>query len=523
MNQPNEELSFAPFHLKRPHNPPNSVPYKTISKTIHELITFPSFLNILYSYSEVSYLRSCFPNPEISSDKISNLVSQYSQSSANHQKILEELNSIIIKENSYQSVFDAFKSIHLTETVINWLQPSAPPIEKCLILNIISFCLPFLEIPKKTLSTVWKSIFQSVLSTNEGTCIKKHFLVLLQIADIICNLQPSDEPILRYSCPQESSLLSSTSNPLVFPLLFYGEPPKSYDVGDEVLQRISEYDKSYLEYVLKGTFSSETKNEDCRNFLIVNGGLLNQFVQLINQLCFTSSRAVSPKTDIDLVYKPSNLAETEKFDRLRENDIICFTVWSIVHVINKLLTKSNFMDSALFQCFISNRVGGKNLIMTCLKCFPFELTDVEKVEEISTEKLAYKEDNPIPSMFEIALALSLHVTADLVSDSFRIMQQYVTDKDVKNIVKFAESVENTFIKSEAAYAVSKYSRWIPAQLKKKPNIQIINFLFLNLEEFELFEKFNKDNKPDVTPKYIGPNHIEQIKKHLSNLNLQIYI
>ena len=115
MNQPNEELSFAPFHLKRPHNPPNSVPYKTISKTIHELITFPSFLNILYSYSEVSYLRSCFPNPEISSDKISNLVSQYSQSSANHQKILEELNSIIIKENSYQSVFDAFKSIHLTK------------------------------------------------------------------------------------------------------------------------------------------------------------------------------------------------------------------------------------------------------------------------------------------------------------------------------------------------------------------------------------------------------------------------
>ena len=118
MNQLTEELSFAPFHLKRPHSQPGYTPKKTVSDQIHEILTFPSYLNILYSYSEVSYIRSRFPNPEVTADKISRLVTQYNQSSSNHQQILEELNSMIIKENSYQLAFDTFKSAKITETVI---------------------------------------------------------------------------------------------------------------------------------------------------------------------------------------------------------------------------------------------------------------------------------------------------------------------------------------------------------------------------------------------------------------------
>lgn len=524
MNQLTEELSFAPFHLKRPHSQPGYTKPKTISNKIHELLTFPSFLNILYSYSEVSYIRSTFPNPEITSDKVNQLVSQYNQSSPNHQQVLEELNSIIIKENSYKSVFDTFKSNKITEKVISWLQPSLQPNEKCLILNIISFCLQFSELSKKSLSNLWKSIFESASSTTQGSCVKKHILLLLQIVDIICNFETIEESTINYTCPQPPTLLASSQNPQIFPLLIYGEPPKSFETGEKILKETSLKDKAYLEYIETGEFSSETNNEDCRDFLMINGQSFNQFIQFINQHCFSSSRIFVPQSDFDVIYKPPNLNETVKFDNLRERDIIFFSTWAIIQVINALLNKSNFMDASVLHYYVSLRLGGKNLILSCLKLFLSDLKEIEKVGQISSEKLAYKEEkdnNSNPTILELAIGTALHVTTDLISESFRIMQQFVTDKDVKNIVKIAEASESYYIKSEAAYAVSKFSRWIPPQLKKKPNLQIINFLFLNLEEFELFEKFSKEGKPDVIPKCIGPNHIDKIKKHVANINLQI--
>ena len=343
----------------------------------------------------------------------------------------------------------------------------------------------------------------------------------MQIVDIICNFESIKEPIIRYSYPQNPSLLSSSENPLVFQMLIYGEPPKAFETGDQTLKRISEKDKSYIEYVETGKFSSETNDEDCRNFLMVNGQSFNQFIQYINLHCFNSSRIFVPQVNFDVIYKPPNLSETEKFDNLRERDIIFFSSWSVILVINALLNKSNFMDASILHYYISLRTSGKNLIMTCLKLFISDLKEIEKVPKIDTTKLAYKSETPIPSILEISLGISLHITADLISESFKILQQFVTEKDVKNIVKFAEISDSYTIKSETAYALSKFSRWLPPQLKKKPNLQVINFLFLNLEEFELFEKFSKEGKPDLIPKCIGPNHIEQIKKHVANINLQI--
>ena len=526
-----EELSFVPFQLHRPLQAPKYKREKTLSAQIHESLELPKFLNLLYSLNEVEFLRTKHPNFKPTNDNVSKLIADYGKDNSDKQSILEQLNAMVLSETPFSDTLKIFKASKLPQTLFGWFQKSSnDAINKSMILNLIAFCFDSLEIPKENMGQTWCAIVES-LAQSQGSSAKKHLLVLLKIVDFVCDFGKIDEPLLYYSFPQINTISSSFENPLNFQFLLLGETPKSYAVGETIINKL-QTDKARNDYAATRQFSSETANKECRAFLISCASSLPIFVKNITQLCQSSSRILYPKVNFTSLFPVGNQPHSNLAllsDSFRERDIILYSAWANAFVTHILLNKSNFFDGEILRhLFLS--CTPTSLVSLCFQSFVSDLKSIEKPEPIPclfATKLAEGE-NLLP-VLDIAIGISLHYIANLIGYSQEKVGKFVTDKVIKNIFNFSDSSGSQIVKREAAYALSRYLRWLSplnsdiSKASSKNKIfkpKLITFIFLNLEEYELYEKLSNELKTDFVPSFNEQDHLADVKKHCEALGVK---
>ncbi|OHT01839.1 hypothetical protein TRFO_07413 [Tritrichomonas foetus] len=531
MNPPQkEELSFVPFHLKRPLQPNLFKQQKSLAAQIHDAISLPSFLNILYSFTEVQYLRTKYPNTKPLTDSVAKLMIEYSKNPSTRQNTLEQLNAMIISQTPYTETINIFKSVHLPQVLVGWFQGSLSPIEKSLLLNIISFCFEFLEIPRGSLGSVWCTILESAMAST-GSAAKKHLFLLLRIVSYICETEKIEDPLLRYSFVQNLVVSSSFENPLNFQFLLLGNVPDAFIAGEKLINEL-ENKSPISKFIHDHNVISKTENDDCRAFLMNCGNTLPQFAKFITQVCQANSRILYPNMNFDLLYPIGSLPDSKAAqlaDSLRERDLIVFAGWSNAYVTQKLLYKSNFFDGLVLRHFL---LANPQITLPQL-CFQYFIGEMKSVDKSETPQnlLAVKPEHEenFPAL-ELSLGIALHFIADLIGYSSEKVTQYVTEKAVKNVHKFAESSGSKLINAEAAYAIARYVRWYPpfktkknGQFDKRDPFQdkLITYIYNNLEEFELFTKYNNDIKTDINGQLTEEEMLNALRKHCESIQLKI--
>ena len=155
-------------------------------------------------------------------------------------------------------------------------------------------------------------------------------------------------------------------------------------------------------------------------------------------------------------------------------------------------------------------------------CFQSFTTDLKQVLTPNFIPELFAVNIPEESSFKIipvSFAIALHLTADIISYSPTKIQQYISDKQIRNIHTQSEATKNEIIIKEAAYALSKYLRWIP---KSKPNPKLTGFIYTNLEEFEMFEKYNSECRTDVISVVSDQKNLENMKEHCAKLQIKVF-
>lgn len=522
--QQSEELSFAPFHLNIPHLQTEYVPPKSLISIIQNFFSSPLLLNIIFSSSEVSYLRGKYPNSDCSTENILKLITEYDQNPSNRQAVLEELNSLAITEINHQNSIENFKKVNLQSIIFNWFQNSLSSIEKSLILNLLSLLFEFSEMPQDKLSEFWNKILESAIVSN-GSLAKKHLIILFLIEYRLSRFNELKDSQLRYF-DSNTQIASSESitNPLIFPFYISGNIPQSFIKGDSIISQVPHFqDKEFVEYFNTGNFSSETSFPDGRSFLLSCGNNFQKFVFYLTQLYQTNSRVISPMSRVDLVIH-SDSHEIETFDLDNEKDLISLLIWSNAYIINYLLNKSNFMDGAIFRHLFTIKTSGTCLITSFFQSYSNDIKSSTQTQREFVDCMAYKgkitDEALLYPFLAISTAFAFHTIADFFSFSNRTMRSLLPEKSLKTLLSVGEQVANPLIKSEIAYFLATMLRIVPSAVKNKMGASSLKFIFLNLQQFDLLENFNIDNQIDITPKFSGEEHVAQIRKHCANLNLQ---
>ncbi|KAH0790034.1 hypothetical protein GPJ56_006073 [Histomonas meleagridis] len=516
----NQSNSFTPVVQKVPVDIPEYSRSKTVGDIIYDSFSFPTFENLLYSFTETNLLRTKHPKPEVSVELVNSTIEKTNvEDKDSFFNSLELLNAMFLFKG--KDGLEIFKESKLPSTLLSWVKPNLSPQASAFLINLISLNMDSMALTESSLIDLLKLTIESFILSS-GTLAKK----LLILTNLILSklLGKVNEPQLNYSFAQNPVISSSFNNPITFQFLLSNEIPSSFAVGEQIIKE-NTHQPDILRYLTTGEFDKQPKNATFHKVFISIASLLPNFVKQITSLCQKSSRFLNSNVSIDLCFSSLNESMQSKgiqiFDSSNERDILYFSIWSNTYLFLKIFEGSNVMEAEIFKNLIFSN-SNSNLP---LYCFQSHNTDIRQV---------FSSTNFVPELFAIsipeeesfkilpnAFAISLHITADLVSHSPARVQQFVTDKQIRNIHSQAESSENEFVMQEAAYALSKYLRWMPKP-KAKPIPRLIGFVYDHLEEFEMFEKLSSEGKTDVIPVVTEQKNLENMKEYCANIGVNIF-
>ena len=509
----NKPMSFAPVTLKRPVNPPQHKTPKLVSDVIRRFLQQKLFINLLYSLSEVKSLKEKKIDGSVSVERVDKLVQEY-----NNDKLgtLNQLNAMILTGN-IDEVLKAFDGADLFQILTSWFTGDTSEIEKMNILNLLCVLVNFSCKDAKSLGPLFTSVVQSLKSAN-GSSVKKHLLLLLSISTKLADLPNLTDPILTYSHEQTLVVSSSFEEPLSFQFIIPGEIPRAFIEGEKLLQSHT-HDKDFMTYLSKGEFSSETHCPEVRNFMVDAGEALSDLAKSLPQIFETNSRALNPKTDFELTIAVEGESEDLlTADKAREKDTIVLCCWSLVYLLIAAFRRSCMMDAELFKRLLVAG-GKKSLPALVFRSFASDLKPLlvpSSCEELSAFGPVGKNLN----LLAAGLAVALHVTADLVTYWPNLVQTYVTETNVKDVMS-VEAIESKILRREAAFLLSHFLRWMG---KNNSTIaRVMKFIYMNLEQFEMFVKWSTENKTDLVSQLTETKHIEDLQAHAAATKINITV
>ena len=520
LHDTNCQQSFVPIVEKAPVNIPEWKPSKSILNHIIDSLSYPHFYNLLFSFTETNLIRSQQHNFEATTDSVNAIIKSINvNDQGSFRNGLEKIISIFLSRN--EEGLKAILDSELKNAVIDWFKIEMEHINKAYVLDLIGLCLNKIILEDNKIVELIIKLMTSGMNTT-GTLAKKHLLIINYLLMKLLKFDNNNnEPILKYNFMQNVAVSSSFNNPINFQFLLNGEIPNSYKVGETILNNHI-YNKDMIDYITTGKFNSETKNEVIRSLFIGVSSILSNYIKYLTNLCQKSTRTLYPNASIDLCFTLPNdsiqIQGIQSADSANERDIIFFAIMEQLYLFVKAFDKSNIMDSEIFKylLFMNNN---NNIAVFCFQSFT---TDLKQVLTPNFIPELFAVNIPEESSFKIipvSFAIALHLTADIISYSPTKIQQYISDKQIRNIHTQSEATKNEIIIKEAAYALSKYLRWIP---KSKPNPKLTGFIYTNLEEFEMFEKYNCECRTDVISVVSDQKNLENMKEHCAKLQIKVF-
>jgi hypothetical protein len=129
-------------------------------------------------------------------------------------------------------------------------------------------------------------------------------------------------------------------------------------------------------------------------------------------------------------------------------------------------------------------------------------------ESLPLPTLCRKSPNPF------TVALSLHVTADLIQDTPELIKRFVIKRLVKAIAGQTDCAKP---RRAGAYVFRKFLRFI--SLEQRLCLTLTAFVYANIEQFELFERWTPELKMDVAPAQAPEAHLANLKTHAGAFGL----
>ena len=345
----------------------------------------------------------------------------------------------------------------------------------------------------------------------------RHFSLLLALAARMANIEEVKDEVLAYTYQQLFVVSSSFDNPLNFQFILRGEIPLAYSDGEKVLKNRT-LDKELMTYWAKGEFTSETQCPEVRRFLSEMSECLPALVAALSASMEANFRLFNPNSEFPLVCQAPGADDAfVNSDKIREKDIVVLATWSFVYVLSAALRRSSMMDAELFKYLIV--AGGRKSMPGTL--FASLSGDIKSVIVPSPSE-QYSALGPVGKKLNImaaAVAVGMHVTATLVTYWPIVTQSYINDKNVKAVM-LVESVESKILHREAAYLLSHFMRW----MGRNPSIgRVMRFIYMNLEQFEMFTRWNSEMTTDLISQRTEAQHIESLEKHAAAAELKITI
>lgn len=491
MQFPTLQLSLAPLKISVPPIQKQDVPEPTSAVEFINKIVKESIFELLFSESEKKYIQGKFPKVDTTEKKIANLASKFSSS---RQQCLEELNSIILSINDVEQVSQLFEKAKVTQQLPSWFQQQSQdqtPNEKALILNLIILCSKELSSNQNLIADIMASTISTI-----PALAKKHYLALTCL--ISNSFVDRDTQKITFTMKPALATFAESMAPN-FDFLLYGGIPPAIQKEEEITKKYT-LTGELTNYLETGYIKHETNNQFARLMLITLAKLIPEFVKVSTKLFSKVSRLLSSTTVIPPIFGESTPAEND-----RDCDITTLGIWASFFVIHQCLYTSNFFDADVFGYILDKNSISHYFIQSVTK----EADDFIKSE---------KQFPATEALLTIAGYLCGHVYQASPS---RVVAN-VSDKILRQISAVASEMESKSVRAAVAFFDARCMNWVPRPGSNVEQLDttLISFVFMNLEQFELYEKYYTDEK--ATPELLTEQkYVPNLKEHAKVIGVDI--
>jgi len=492
-----EILSFATYKLEYPVSSRKECENDALHMKIKEFLSYPCLPNVLFSKSEIADLEKKHNVSDIKNDKIIDMMKHFGENSAKTIEILEILNLIILKKGFAASIelFDQCK-IHFALPSLICQCDSVQAKE--LILNVICVCIEHIN---NGLEEIFVRIFEIMLASS-GLLMKKSLITLSLLLVKMFPLKEESVKLTHMFVPSSGSKdIPVLQN---FDYLVNGSLPNSMIVGENIVGHSTMYPEA-LNYQEHCQIDSKSRNLSSRSIFQRIGKYIPMISHFLIPKVNKFYNSSVDNTDC-ITYSSSGSALID--EKNADNLIITCSILSFLYLILDVLAKSNFFDADVFAHFISKEQFSSSLMQLTSNSF----------ENHRYGFFLFSEGTF--SLNELSLALAFRVSTISMGLSPYRVASAVNEKSILSLSQQCSSIASPLIKSESASLLARCIRWIPKVKEDLDYAKFMNFVYLNLCQYEVFEKWSAESNPVPAP-LIQTKYLSTLIQHCASCGIEI--
>lgn len=489
-----EQLSLSPVKITFNDQQVEDTHVDLASDFIHKPFQPKNLIKLLYTQREKLYIEANVPKPLEATEK--NIVPLIPKYSSTPLQVLQILNSIILR-NDLDLVVTLFKKTHIAHVIIGWLDKCQNPIDKALCLNIVCVCSGFLADNQAYNSS---EIIASLLNSSQSVT-KKHLIALMSLL----YHKYIDIDTKRISYTMKPFISNSTQLSMAnLNYLLYDPPPKAIQEVQDMQKQLT-ISQEYIDYLNGSPMADKSHNDKARVFLTTVGAQIPKFVEYLAKALHGTSRFLNSSVKYDPIYDVNIENPQEESDL--QCDITTLSIWATLFVVHQYLLTSNQFDAEIFNHFVAK-----------YDFVPYMLQSIHNIN------VFFFDNDGELRINESSVVLAIQSMTNLLLNSPSRISQYITEAGLQQLIKSVETIEIQSIKAVLAKLIAVSCYWIPREqigpTPSGPNLTLVNFVYLNLEQFEFYQRLSCD-KGSIPPCLESQTYFTALKEYATKLGLKL--